>query len=251
MRASLWLGSLAAVCAAGPVVAGERSDTAAPPQAVVIRGAQVVGRPMKPLSLDVDLRDLPRGPRMAAGRPDQGHPAARLSARDAAAGGTSRIPPPTRCWPLQPEPPGAQYPRLRRADPQLRRPELHGREPARHGGRRRSRPLRPGHQQLEQQLGASSTTRPPACSHGGPVHHVQPRRAGPVQRAASAIPSSLYDGLADRWLLAEFAGSGNNLCVYISKTPNPVTGGWWFYRLGHAPPSPTTRSSPSGPTRTT
>ena len=45
-------------------------------------------------------------------------------------------------------------------------------------------------------------------------------------------PVVLYDGMADRWLLAEFAGSGNNICIYISKTPDPISGGWWFYRLG-------------------
>jgi hypothetical protein len=45
-------------------------------------------------------------------------------------------------------------------------------------------------------------------------------------------PVVLYDPMADRWLLAEFPSSGNNMCIYISKTPDPVSGGWWFYRLG-------------------
>ncbi|MFN7975001.1 MAG: hypothetical protein U0166_22060 [Acidobacteriota bacterium] len=44
-------------------------------------------------------------------------------------------------------------------------------------------------------------------------------------------PIVLYDALADRWLLSEFAGSGNNLCVYISKTSDPVAGGWYNYRF--------------------
>ncbi|HLA78129.1 MAG TPA: hypothetical protein VJU18_11170, partial [Vicinamibacteria bacterium] len=42
-------------------------------------------------------------------------------------------------------------------------------------------------------------------------------------------PIVLYDGLADRWLLSEFSNSGNKLCVYISKTASPVSGGWWAY----------------------
>jgi hypothetical protein len=42
-------------------------------------------------------------------------------------------------------------------------------------------------------------------------------------------PVVLYDQLADRWLLSEFSTSGNRMCVYISQTPDPVTGGWFLY----------------------
>ncbi|MEZ4770350.1 MAG: carboxypeptidase-like regulatory domain-containing protein [Caldilineales bacterium] len=41
-------------------------------------------------------------------------------------------------------------------------------------------------------------------------------------------PIVLYDQAANRWLLSEFAGSGNHLCVYISKTADPG-GQYWFY----------------------
>jgi PKD domain/Immune inhibitor A-like, MAM domain/IPT/TIG domain len=41
-------------------------------------------------------------------------------------------------------------------------------------------------------------------------------------------PIVLYDQQADRWLLSEFAGSGNNLCVYISTTSDP-TGTYYGY----------------------
>ena len=34
-------------------------------------------------------------------------------------------------------------------------------------------------------------------------------------------PIVLYDEAADRWLLSEFAASGNHLCVYISQTASP------------------------------
>ena len=34
-------------------------------------------------------------------------------------------------------------------------------------------------------------------------------------------PIVLYDRLADRWLLSEFSGAGNALCVYVSQTPDP------------------------------
>jgi hypothetical protein len=42
-------------------------------------------------------------------------------------------------------------------------------------------------------------------------------------------PIVLYDRFADRWMLSEFSNSGNNLCVYISQTPDPVSGGWYAY----------------------
>jgi hypothetical protein len=44
-------------------------------------------------------------------------------------------------------------------------------------------------------------------------------------------PVVLYDAMANRWLLSEFSGSGNNLCVYVSQTPNPVSGGWFRYQF--------------------
>jgi len=39
----------------------------------------------------------------------------------------------------------------------------------------------------------------------------------------------LYDPLASRWLLSEFAGTGNHLCVYLSRNNDPVGGGWVAY----------------------
>ncbi|MFZ2360857.1 MAG: carboxypeptidase regulatory-like domain-containing protein [Anaerolineae bacterium] len=43
-------------------------------------------------------------------------------------------------------------------------------------------------------------------------------------------PIVLHDQLANRWLLSEFASSGNNLCVYISQTADPG-GMYYFYRF--------------------
>lgn len=42
-------------------------------------------------------------------------------------------------------------------------------------------------------------------------------------------PIVLYDEMADRWLMSEFSSFGNNLCVYISQTSDPVSGGWFAY----------------------
>jgi hypothetical protein len=41
----------------------------------------------------------------------------------------------------------------------------------------------------------------------------------------------LYDQLADRWFLSEFSGSANALCLYISRTSDPITGGWFAYQF--------------------
>jgi hypothetical protein len=47
-------------------------------------------------------------------------------------------------------------------------------------------------------------------------------------------PFILYDHLADRWLLSQFvtgtaAGVGWRECIAISRTPDPVSGGWHLY----------------------
>jgi hypothetical protein len=44
-------------------------------------------------------------------------------------------------------------------------------------------------------------------------------------------PVILFDQLADRWFLSEFSSSGNRLCVYISQTSDPISGGWFAYQF--------------------
>ncbi|MEM7354769.1 MAG: hypothetical protein AAF657_28430, partial [Acidobacteriota bacterium] len=45
-------------------------------------------------------------------------------------------------------------------------------------------------------------------------------------------PIILYDHIAGRWLLTEFATSGNRLCVYTSRvTGDPINGGWCAYEF--------------------
>jgi len=43
-------------------------------------------------------------------------------------------------------------------------------------------------------------------------------------------PIVLYDQLADRWLISEFASSGSYFCVYVSQTSDP-TGSWYAYQF--------------------
>jgi hypothetical protein len=53
-------------------------------------------------------------------------------------------------------------------------------------------------------------------------------------------PVAIHDGLADRWVLTNFAfatdGGGNPVapfyqCIAVSKTSEPVTGGWYLYAV--------------------
>lgn len=44
-------------------------------------------------------------------------------------------------------------------------------------------------------------------------------------------PIVLYDQLVDRWMISEFSGFANALCVYISKTADPIAGGWYNYEF--------------------
>ena len=45
-------------------------------------------------------------------------------------------------------------------------------------------------------------------------------------------PIVLFDEQANRWLLTEFSTSGiNKLCVLVSRTEDPVTGGWYAYEF--------------------
>ena len=42
-------------------------------------------------------------------------------------------------------------------------------------------------------------------------------------------PIILYDQDAQRWMISEFASGSNTLCVYISQTSDPISGGWYGY----------------------
>ena len=52
--------------------------------------------------------------------------------------------------------------------------------------------------------------------------------AGNACTADRGDPLVLYDRQASRWFMLTLDDGG--LCTYVSKTSNPVTGGWWFYR---------------------
>ncbi len=52
--------------------------------------------------------------------------------------------------------------------------------------------------------------------------------AGNACTADRGDPLVLYDRQAGRWFMLTLDDAG--LCTYVSRTSNPVTGGWWFYR---------------------
>jgi len=39
----------------------------------------------------------------------------------------------------------------------------------------------------------------------------------------------LFDPLASRWLLSEFTATGSQLCIYVSRSADPIAGGWLNY----------------------
>jgi hypothetical protein len=58
----------------------------------------------------------------------------------------------------------------------------------------------------------------------------------PCDNRNAAEPSVIHDPLADRWVIADFGWSGLFLgpyyeCIAISKSGDPISGGWWFYPI--------------------
>jgi len=53
---------------------------------------------------------------------------------------------------------------------------------------------------------------------------------GPCATQNWGDPVVLYDPLADRWLLSQLA-SPSYVCIAISRTPSPVTGGYYLYQF--------------------
>ena len=65
----------------------------------------------------------------------------------------------------------------------------------------------------------------------GPTTFASLAPTGDGCRTSVSDPIVLFDRLANRWFLLEMGGTSSaaKMCIYISKTENPVSGGWWFY----------------------
>lgn len=66
----------------------------------------------------------------------------------------------------------------------------------------------------------------------------------PCATANDGDPFVLYDPVADRWIISDFAfpsfpGNSFYQCIGVSQTPNPVSGGWFLYALQVDPAHPT------------
>jgi hypothetical protein len=56
--------------------------------------------------------------------------------------------------------------------------------------------------------------------------------ASNICKTALGDPIVFYDEEASRYVMTEFSNeAGRSLCVYVSKTDNPVTGGWYAYEF--------------------
>ncbi|MEA3292208.1 MAG: CARDB domain-containing protein [Pseudomonadota bacterium] len=66
-----------------------------------------------------------------------------------------------------------------------------------------------------------------------PINALWSGFGGPCETQNRGDPVVRYDHLADRWLVSQFALPGGNAgfheCIAISRTPDPVSGGWFLY----------------------
>jgi len=221
-------GSLISVLAAGLLVLALGSGVVAASDhtedVAVLQGAQVVGGPVTPIVVDVDLRDLPRAP---AWRP--GDPIKEI---------------PRRFYPPKNE--GSRTHLTGAPDPLARLQLQFEQSPT----RAFTTPVVNFAGDEYTGVSPPDTVGDVSLTHyiqsindsGGSIFSVYDKdgtlQAGPIFMdslgsgscaSGAGDPIVLYDRLADRWFLQEFSSSGNNLCIYISQTADPVTGGWYHY----------------------
>lgn len=197
---------------------------AASARAETIRGARR-SDPVRPVSVDRDLRDLPRVAPWKPGDPIKEIPLRRRKMP----GIPERTPAPAKLDPLL----AAQSAAPRGNDRAFTTPALD-----------------------IAGMGYTGVHPPDTIGEIGPAHYIQMINgsgggiftvydkttgatiAGPTNldtlgtgSCATGLgdPVVLFDRLAQRWFLTEFASLGNHLCAYVSKTADPVSGGWWAY----------------------
>jgi hypothetical protein len=192
---------------------------------VMLRGAETIGGPVTGVPIDVDLRTLPT---LSPWRP--GDPLREIPRRDDGSGNPVDAPP--------------------RLDPLVER-------------QRDFRGVGPAITEVHNFLANFSSANPndptgdigadyffeAINGSGGTSVTVYDKEAGNLVLGPFALdtlapggnpcasglgdPIVLYDHLAGRWLLSEFsdAGTGDRMCVYTSRSADPIAGGWCFYEF--------------------
>ncbi|MBA8888706.1 hypothetical protein FHW12_002942, partial [Dokdonella fugitiva] len=198
-------------------------------------GAHVeVGEPVTPISIDVDLRQLPVAPQWQPGMaikeahkrqffpPDQRSPAAPAWMEAA----PDRLPELQKLW-----------------DDNAPLSAVQAGTPGRVSINNGSTGVSPGDPVVDVSAnyivyginGSSGTNFTVYDKTGtklaGPTTFSSLAPAGDGCRTSVSDPIVLFDRLANRWFLLEMGGTSSaaKMCIYISKTENPVSGGWWFY----------------------
>jgi len=66
-----------------------------------------------------------------------------------------------------------------------------------------------------------------------PINSLWTGFGGPCETSNNGDPVVRYDHLADRWLMSQFALPAGNLseCIAVSRTADPVAGGWYLYQF--------------------
>jgi hypothetical protein len=63
-----------------------------------------------------------------------------------------------------------------------------------------------------------------------PINSLWTGFGGPCETKNSGDPIVQYDHLADRWIISQFTLPGaNHQCFAVSRTGDPITGGWFLY----------------------
>jgi hypothetical protein len=66
-----------------------------------------------------------------------------------------------------------------------------------------------------------------------PINSLWAGFGGACETQNNGDPIARYDHLADRWLISQFAlpggAAGLHECIAVSRTPDPVAGGWFLY----------------------
>jgi len=188
-----------------------------------MRGAQVLGGPVTPVIVNIDLRDIPEAPAWRPGDPIKEIPRRFFPPKDGEPG----------IYEANPDPlADLQRNTTMRSTEAFTTPILN-----------------------QAGMGYTGVNPPDTVGDIGPNHYIQAinNSGGGIfqvlDKTGTALtgqifmdsmgsgscgsglgdPIVLYDRQADRWLLQEFSSGGNYMCFYISQTADPVAGGWYHY----------------------